>query len=260
MLKKNIYLIISVILFIIFISLIIYLFVTQQNIINKCRDKDEKDKKDEKNKNKSTNILNTLPNEIIFIRHGEKKNKHDVGDLSKTGEIHAKCWVDFFTDDQNLPSTIGIPNALYAMKQGHKKTSSNRPYETILPLSQKLNLQINNNYLRDDSSGVITDILNNNAGKNVLVCWEHEAIVDLVNEIIQQVYISNDKDCNLKIKNWGGDIMSKKDDNNDYSTIWQIKFEESSIKVYVYPGCAVDDSKNCNFYITENKNPTFFSC
>ena len=203
-----------------------------------------------------TSILPNLPNEIVFIRHGEKKNKHDIGDLSKTGEIHAKCWLQFF-QDQNRPSTIGLPNSLYAMKMGHKKDSSNRPYETILPLSQYLNIPINNKYLRDDHESVITDILKNNAGKNVLVCWEHKKIVDLVNEIIKQVNLNN---CNLRVKNWGENVVSKIDEDSNYSTLWKITFEENDIKLYVYPGCAVDDSKNCQFFTNENKNPTLFSC
>ena len=37
-----------------------------------------------------------LPNQIIFIRHGEK-NKDD-GDLNKIGVIHADCWLNFFKD------------------------------------------------------------------------------------------------------------------------------------------------------------------
>ena len=46
-----------------------------------------------------------------------------------------------------------------------------------------------------------------NAGKNVLVCWEHKVIVDLVNEIIKQVY--NDK-CEFKTHSWGDKIQSTK--------------------------------------------------
>jgi len=208
-------------------------------------------------------LNNNLPNEIIFIRHGEKKkSKNDDGNLSKTGEIHAKCWVDFFRD-QNRPITIGLPNSLYAMKMGNKKDSSNRPYETILPLAQFLNLKINNNFSRDDYTSVIHDILNNNAGKNVLVCWEHKTIVDLVNEIIKQLKQTKYLDsCDLKVKNWGNNIIGGLDEDDNFSSLWKITFDGNSMQLYVYPGSSVDktSSSNCQFFANENKNPRLFSC
>ena len=84
-----------------------------------------------------------LPNQIIFIRHGEKNDKNDDGNLNKVGLIHADCWLDFFKD-KNRPSNISAPNSFYAMKKADKKDSSNRPYQTILPLANSYNLPINN--------------------------------------------------------------------------------------------------------------------
>lgn len=204
--------------------------------------------------------LSNLPKEIIFIRHGEKKSKNDDGNLSKTGEIHSKCWVDFFRN--NRPSTIGLPNSLYAMKMGNKKDSSNRPYETILPLSKALNLPINNNFSREEYSSVIHDILNNNAGKNVLVCWEHKTIVNLVNEIIAQLkHIKFLNSCDLKVKNWGNNIIGGLDEGDNFSSLWKIIFNGNSMQLFVYPGCSVDKtSSNCKFFENENKNPRLFSC
>ena len=142
------------------------------------------------------------------------------------------------------------------MKKANKKDSSNRPYQTILPLATYANLSINNNYLRDDYIETVTDILNNNAGKNVLVCWEHKVIVDLVNEIIKQVY---DNKCDFKVHSWGNKILKSKDNPDDFSTLWKITFEENKIHFHVYNGCSIDSHKNFDFHIKENKNPMLFS-
>lgn len=198
---------------------------------------------------------NILPNQIIFIRHGEKNEHNDDGNLNKTGVIHADCWMNFF-NDKNRPNNINMPNSFYAMKKANKKNSSNRPYQTILPLATLNNLHINNEYLRDECKAVITDILNNNNGKNVLVCWEHKAIVDLVNEIINQVY--NGK-SDFKVKSWGNKIKNSKDNSDDFSTLWMITFVENKINLYVYHGCSIDSDKKFNFHIKENQNPLMYS-
>ena len=196
-----------------------------------------------------------LPNQIIFIRHGEKNDKNDDGNLNKVGVIHADCWLDFFKD-KNRPSNISAPNSFYAMKKADKKDSSNRPYQTILPLANSYNLPINNQYLRDDCNSVVTDILSKNAGKNVLVCWEHKVIVDLVNEIIKQVY--NDK-CEFKTHSWGDKIQSTKDNPDDYSTLWKITFQENKMHLHIYKGCSVNSDKKADFHTKENKNPQLYS-
>ena len=186
---------------------------------------------------------NNFPSSIMFIRHGEKPKKG--ADLNATGEVHANCWKEFFIN--NRPSTINLPQSIYAMKNSEKgKNSSNRPYETILPLAQQLNITPNNNYIRDDYSGVISNILQNNSGKTVLVCWEHSAIVDLVNELINEVYGQNGN-CGLNIKSWGDNPTKKGNEGDNFSSLWKITFENNKINFYVYPGCAVDSKNNCDF-------------
>ena len=200
-------------------------------------------------------MIKNLPNQIIFIRHGEKNEHHDDGNLNKTGEVHANCWTEFFKD-KNRPANICMPNAFYAMKKENKKDSSDRPYQTILPLAKYNNLPINNNFLRDDYVNAVTDILYKNESKIVLVCWEHKVIVDLVNEIIKEVY--NDK-CDFKVHSWGNKILKSKDNPDDFSTLWKITFEENKLKLHVYSGCSVDSNKNYNFHNKENINPILFS-
>ena len=196
----------------------------------------------------------SLPSQIIFIRHGEKPEKG--GDLNPTGYAHAACWADFFTN--NRPSTINKPDLLYAMKDSQKgKHSSNRPVETITPLSKKLNKPINDNYLRDDLEGVISDILKN-SGKTVLVCWEHDTIPLLVTEVIKEVY--NGKDCNLNVQSWGYNPGARKNDGSDFSSIWVVNFNNNIFNMNIYPGCSVNDDNSCNFNLQGNNQPKPFSC
>lgn len=190
-----------------------------------------------------------LPKEIILIRHGEKPKTG--GNLNSTGYSHANCWAEFFTS--NIPSTINQPQVLYAMKQDDKQDSSNRPYETIFPLSQKLNLSINNNYLRDNEVDLITDILSvKNMNKSVLVCWEHNAIPDIFNELVKQLYTK--KSCKANVKSWNIDPVNKKSDGDDFSSVWKVTFDQDIINLETYPGCAINSDGSCDFNPKKNVN------
>jgi hypothetical protein len=192
------------------------------------------------------------PKQIIFIRHAEKpsgsKSDPDNGQLSDLGVAHSSCWVKFF---QNIPSQVNVnkPDIIYAMKQ-HKPTSSNRPYNTILPLSKYLNIPINNSIERDDTKGIANAILSN-SDKTVLVCWEHKAIPDIANKLF-----------NGCVKGWGAD-PSKKTDDEDYNTMWIYDITESAkgkqkVNLSVYYGCGIDANNNC--IIPSPQPPTIIKC
>lgn len=95
------------------------------------------------------------------------------------------------------------------MKQRNKK-SSNRPFQTILPLAKKLNIDIKLSYKRNAIKNLI-NYIKNNCDKNILICWQHESIPFIVEELI--------KLSNLK---WGLNPESNKD-YNDYTPIWIIE-------------------------------------
>jgi hypothetical protein len=85
-----------------------------------------------------------------------------------------------------LPPLFPVPNFLFATQQSGTKDDpgSNRPYETITPLSEALQLSINNNYSNNDYADVVTEILTTNPAKYanqvVLICWHHGNIPKLV--------------------------------------------------------------------------------
>lgn len=144
----------------------------------------------------------------MIIRHGEKlgdpSTDTDGGpDLSQRGSARAMALPQLFA-----PATPGYTCALNA---GDKQTvaaayqqvdaagvtprfatpaflfatqaskHSNRPVETITPVSAVLNLAIDDKHADEDYAAVAQDILTNSkyAGQTVLVCWHHGNIPNL---------------------------------------------------------------------------------
>ena len=114
---------------------------------------------------------------ITFIRHAEK-NDNDPIHLSESGIIRANELVNFFIEKKR---DIPLPTKIIAMKQKNKK-SSNRPYETIYPLAQKLNLEINTDLKKKEIKKIV-DYIIENENENILVCWEHEYLVEIIKQL-----------------------------------------------------------------------------
>jgi hypothetical protein len=83
---------------------------------------------------------------------------------------------------QGNPPRFATPDFLFATKASD---SSNRPVETITPLSAALRLVIDAKHPDDDHAKVAADILTHAkyAGKIVLVCWHHGTIPDLAEKL-----------------------------------------------------------------------------
>ena len=71
---------------------------------------------------------------LIIIRHGEKISD-DYTDLSPRGKARAECLSVLFSDS----GLKYIPSKLYSNKRNENTT---RPYDTIVPLSKALKLEI----------------------------------------------------------------------------------------------------------------------
>lgn len=58
-----------------------------------------------------------------------------------------------------------------------------RPYDTVKPLADDLGLTIDTSCDRDDSS-CVKDVVDEYSGEgNILICWEHDALTDIVKEL-----------------------------------------------------------------------------
>ena len=111
------------------------------------------------------------PATVLLFRHAEKLTDGRI-DLAPAGFARAKDLPEVF-----LPSAGGAtpkfprPDALFAT---HQSKHSNRPFETIQPLSQALNLPINTDFADDDYASLAKLLLSGQyAGKIVLVAWHH---------------------------------------------------------------------------------------
>lgn len=183
------------------------------------------------------------PNHVIIIRHGEKlgdpsQDASGGPNLSIRGSARAATLPSLFlpaapeldcaltTDtmlkhfgasynqvkSQGSPPRFAAPHFLFATQASD---ISNRPVETITPLSVALQIEINAEYLDSDYASLANHILNDKnskyVGKNVLICWHHGTIPDLANA--------------LGIKNppkWKVDVFDR---------VWRITYPESGAKL-----------------------------
>jgi broad specificity phosphatase PhoE len=152
-----------------------------------------------------------MDKQIIFIRHGEK-TKDDPINLSNSGKLRANELVSYFQNS----SIVNKPDIIIAMKQNHID-SSNRPYETIKPLSDAYNITLINPYNRDQVDELVTMIISLD-NKNVLICWEHSVIAEITEKLIKKKF--NYKHLKLT---WSDSPESGIEDDNDYSSMWIIQ-------------------------------------
>lgn len=114
---------------------------------------------------------------IIIIRHAEKPS---VGsDLSKDGITRAKELHNYLLKAELLKDNMKL-DLIIAMKQ--HKDHSNRPYQTVMYLAEHLGLKIHNDYERDEIDKLIK-FLSEHKEKNIVICWEHNRIVDIIRNL-----------------------------------------------------------------------------
>jgi hypothetical protein len=117
------------------------------------------------------------PATIYLIRHAEKLNDGRE-DLSPEGFMRAAMLPQLFLPTPGSKRVLlAKPDFLFATA---KSKHSNRPYETIMPLSAALNLPISNGIENDDFPRLAQELLSGKyAGKIVLVSWHHGNIPKL---------------------------------------------------------------------------------
>ena len=132
---------------------------------------------------------------IMVIRHAEKPadtgapfgvnadGNQDPESLIVQGWQRAGAVASLFAPSRGpLQSPdLSTPQFLYASGTA-KHSSSERPQETITPLASKLSLSLNTNFLKGDEANMVKDAISQNGV--VLICWEHQAIPDIANNIL----------------------------------------------------------------------------
>jgi hypothetical protein len=106
---------------------------------------------------------------ILLMRHAEKPDDAGNVNLSSAGQARAQKLVTY------IPAIFGTPDFLYAAAISKE---SARPYQTLEPLSKKIDVAINPDYADKDYPALAHQLLGLNqfASKLVLVCWHHAEI------------------------------------------------------------------------------------
>lgn len=118
--------------------------------------------------------LRQPPATILLIRHAEKPESGI--DLASAGFARAKMLPELFGGTA-FPHTLPRPDFLFAT---HVSKNSNRPVETITPLSEALGLPISHEIADKDYAVLVTELMSGKyAGRVVLVAWHHGSIPGL---------------------------------------------------------------------------------
>ena len=132
---------------------------------------------------------------ILLIRHAEKPAKDDApfgvtinGDRSKEslevrGWLRAGALTHLLAppDGRFQHAELARPQFLYASKPV-KRRGSRRPIETIIPLAEKLGIEINSEYRRSEFESMIDEVFSHKGV--VLICWQREYIPEIASYIL----------------------------------------------------------------------------
>jgi hypothetical protein len=117
---------------------------------------------------------------ILMIRHAEKPDSGP--DLAVAGQERAQAYTVFFQNYSLNGATLKF-DFLFASTASPE---SNRPVETITPLSNAINLTINHDYADNDFKELAHDIRHDPQydQKNILICWHHGEILKLAQHLL----------------------------------------------------------------------------
>ncbi|OAA70570.1 hypothetical protein ISF_02544 [Cordyceps fumosorosea ARSEF 2679] len=112
---------------------------------------------------------------VYLIRHGEKPDDGDG--LSAQGVQRAQCLRNVFGANSNF-------NIGHIMAQTPKSSGKQqRPYDTVKPLADDLGMSVDTSCDRDDPKCVKKVVKNYTGSGNILICWEHKALTDIVEKL-----------------------------------------------------------------------------
>ncbi|KAJ6111437.1 hypothetical protein N7523_007498 [Penicillium sp. IBT 18751x] len=109
---------------------------------------------------------------VYLIRHGEKPDSGDG--LNAQGLERAQCLRNVFGASSSY--NIGHIMAQTPSSSGKRQ----RPYDTVEPLAEDLGLTVDTSCDRDDPKCVKKVVDNYTGSGNILICWEHDALTDIV--------------------------------------------------------------------------------
>ncbi|KIH80975.1 flagellar basal body-associated protein FliL [Pseudomonas batumici] len=111
---------------------------------------------------------------VLIVRHAEKPA--EGRGLSPEGEHRAEAYASYF-DPLQLDGGQLTPRRLIATSDSKE---SERPRLTLTPLSQRLNLPIEQPYADDEVDKLVKSLGKDNAAPVVLIAWHHGHIDNLI--------------------------------------------------------------------------------
>jgi broad specificity phosphatase PhoE len=149
------------------------------------------------------------PQIVMIIRHAEKPDDGGDPNLSTRGYERAVALATV------IPDRFARPDFLFAAR---KSSSSNRPVETITPLSIALDEPIDSTF-KDDQYGKLARLLKTDAkydGSVVLICWHHTEIPALARAL-------------------GATDAPSKWDPESFDRVWEITYENGVVSFQNLP-------------------------
>jgi broad specificity phosphatase PhoE len=136
---------------------------------------------------------------LLLIRHAEKPGGPWPGPgLTAAGEADAKslvirgwqragAWAALFGagDRADYPRPGRVFAAAPARPGDAAKDPSQRPYETALPLAERLDVALDTSHRKGDEAALVQALLG--LSGVVLVAWEHKAIVEAIVPLLDVV-------------------------------------------------------------------------
>src|SRR5262249_33452034 len=111
---------------------------------------------------------------ILIIRHAEEPSKGDG--LSSRGTARAQGYVDYFKN-----FTIdGKPVKIDYLFAASDSSNSRRPRLTLEPIAQALGISTDSQFKSKDFLKLAQKIETLPQGSNVLICWHHSDIPNLI--------------------------------------------------------------------------------
>ena len=111
---------------------------------------------------------------VLIIRHAEKPDDGDG--LTPAGEARAKAYAEYFRDFKFHSEPVKL-DAIFAAADSK---NSRRPRLTVEPLARALGLAVNTSYRDKEVQPLASELEAHDSGKNVLVCWHHGAMIELL--------------------------------------------------------------------------------
>jgi hypothetical protein len=125
---------------------------------------------------------------LMIIRHAEKPGEgfpgsgftgdgdKDDKSLVIRGWQRAGAWATLFGSGRG-GADYPTPSLIYAATPGQRENHgpSNRPAETVAPLGEKLGATVNTKYALGAEAALMREVIGRSG--NVLICWEHHAII-----------------------------------------------------------------------------------